>query len=132
MYARADLLEFQNKDEEANNTLDSIATVFPQHPLQDDILMTKARIAEKKHDYNEAAMYYQKIVTGYADDILADDALFNLASINEYFFSNTDEAKRLYEQLIIKYPGSTFINQARKRYRILRGDKPDVEDVKPF
>ena len=72
-------------------------------------------------------MQLQKITTQYGDDVLADDALFNLAYINENYFSNKDEAKRLYEQLIIKYPGSTFVNEARKRFRILRGDKADVE-----
>ena len=132
MFARADLLEFQNKDEEAIAILDSITTLFPKHPLLDDILMTRAEIATKKQDFSEAAMHLQKIVTDYADDILADDAIFTLAGINETFFSNKDEAKRLYEQIIIKYPGSTYVNQARKNFRRLRGDKADVEEVIPF
>jgi TolA-binding protein len=127
MFARADLLEFQNRNEEAVATLDSITTEFPSHPLMDNILMKKADIAYKKQDYNEAALYLQQIVTNYGDDVLADDALYNLAAINENFFSNNDEAKRLYEQLIQKYPGSTYINPARKAFRRLRGDKADVE-----
>lgn len=127
MFARADLLEFQNKDDEALLTMDSIELLFPKHPLQDDILMERANIALKKQDYSEAAMQLQKITTQYGDDVLADDALFNLAYINENYFSNKDEAKRLYEKLIIQYPGSTFVNEARKRFRILRGDKADVE-----
>jgi thioredoxin-like negative regulator of GroEL len=127
MFAHADLLAFQNKDEEALTTLDSIELIYPKHPLQDDILMERARIAMKKQDYSEAALQLQKITTQYADDVLADDALYHLAFINENYFSNKDEAKRLYEQLIIKYPGSTFINEARKRFRALRGDKTDVE-----
>lgn len=128
MFARADLLEFQNKDEEALNVLDSISTEYPKHPLMDDILMVRAHIATKKQDHNEAAMLYQKIVNQYGDDILADDALFNLAGINEVYFKNPEEAKRLYEQLIIKYPGSTYVNEARKNFRRLRGDKSNVED----
>jgi tetratricopeptide (TPR) repeat protein len=127
MFARADLLEFQNKDEEAILILDSISVQFPQHPLMDDILMMRSQLAMKKQDFGEAAMHLQKIVTEYGEDVLADDAIYTLATINEEFFQNKDEAKRLYEQLILKYPGSTFVNQARKRYRILRGDKPDVE-----
>jgi tetratricopeptide (TPR) repeat protein len=132
MFARADLLEFQNRDEEALLVLDSITAAFPEHPLMDDILMMRSQMAIKKQDYSEAAMHLQKIVTTYAEDILADDAIFTLAGINEEFFSNKDEAKRLYEQLIINYPGSTYVTQARKRFRLLRGDKPDVEEVKSF
>lgn len=132
MFANADLLEFQNKDEQALLTLDSIELLYPKHPLQDNILMERAKIAYKKQDYSEAALQLQKITTQYADDVLADDALYNLAYINENFFSNKEEAKRLYEQLILKYPGSTFINEARKKFRALRGDKADVEVPKNF
>ncbi len=128
LFANADLLEFQNKDDEALALLDSITAKFPKHPLMDDILMTRARIATKHQDYSETAMLLQKIVTNYADDVLADDALYNLALINETFFKNTDEAKRLYEQLILKYPGSTYVTEARKSFRRLRGDKSEVED----
>ncbi|MBK7764126.1 MAG: tetratricopeptide repeat protein [Bacteroidetes bacterium] len=128
MYAKADLLEFQNKDQEALAMLDSITSQFPKHPLTDDIYMERARIAIKKQDFSEAAMLYQKVVSEHAEDILADDALFSLAGINESVFKNAEEAKRLYEQLILKYPGSTFVSEARKNFRRLRGDKADVED----
>lgn len=124
MFARADLLEFQNKDEQSLKTLDSIESQFPQHPLIDNILMERAKIAYKKREYNDAALYLQKITTQFPDDVLADDALFQLATIYENKFNNKDEAKRLYEQLIVKYPGSTYTNKARKRFRILRGDAP--------
>jgi len=128
MFARADLLEFQNKDAEALNVLDSIATEYPKHPLMDDILMQRAQIAAKKQDYSEEAMLFQKIITNYGDDVLADDAMYNLALINETVFKNLDEAKRLYEELIIKYPGSTYVNESRKSFRRLRGDRAEVED----
>src|SRR5690606_27702483 len=40
-FAHADLLLFQNKTKEADLLLDSIATTFPENPLQDDILMLR-------------------------------------------------------------------------------------------
>lgn len=132
MFARAELLEFQNKNEECIALLDSISALFPAHVLADNILMEKAKIAYKLHNYNEAAMHLQKIVSLYADDVLADDALYNLALINQDFFNNKEEALRLFEQLITNYAGSTFVNMARKRYRALRGDKPDVDHAAGF
>ena len=128
LFAKADLLEFQNRDEEALALLDSIGIAFPKHALTDDILMQKAKMAIKKQDYSEAAMLYQKVVKEHNEDILADDALFNLAMINEDVFKNNDEAKRLFEELILKYPGSTYISEARKHFRKLRGDKADTEE----
>ena len=122
MFARADLLAFQNKDELAIQTLDSIPLLFPNHALADDILYKKAQLEIKHGKYTEAATLYENILSNYGTDILADDALFKLADLNENQFKNVDKAKELYQQLIEKYPGSLYVVEARKRFRKLRGD----------
>ncbi|MES2287991.1 MAG: tetratricopeptide repeat protein [Bacteroidota bacterium] len=122
IFSRADLLAFQNKDEQAKITLDSINTLFPNHALADDILYKKAKIVLKHGNYIEAAALYDTIIKTYGDDILGDDALFKLAELNENQFKNLDKAKELYQQLLIKYPGSLYVVEARKRFRKLRGD----------
>lgn len=114
-FAYADLLLFQNKDKEAAALLDSIATGFPKHSLQDDILMLHAKIAEKHRDYAAAITYYDKVANKYGDDVLGDDAIFKSAQIYDNKLHKTEEAKREYENLIIKYPGSTYVQTARKR-----------------
>lgn len=114
-FAYADLLLFQNKDQEATALLDSIATAFPEHTLQDDILMLHAKIAEKHRNYPDALTYYEKVVNKYGNDVLGDDAIFKSAQIYETRMNKPDDAKRLYEELIVKYPGSTYIQTARKR-----------------
>ncbi|HET6226575.1 MAG TPA: tetratricopeptide repeat protein [Bacteroidia bacterium] len=122
IFARADLLAFQNKDDKAIQTLDSIPVLFPNHALSDDILFKKAQLAVKHEKYTEAATLYENILSNYGTDILADDALFKLAELNETKFKNTDKAKELYQQLLEKYPGSLYVVEARKRFRKLRGD----------
>ncbi len=122
LYARADLLAFQNKDEQAKLTMDSINTLYPKHALADEILYKKAQIELKHSKYNEAAAFYENIIKNYGDDILGDDALFKLADLNENQFKNLDKAKELYQQLLEKYPGSLYVVEARKRFRRLRGD----------
>ena len=122
MYAKADLLVYQHKYDEAYLLLDSIAMEYPKHPLGDNLLMTRAEISIQKQAYNDAAKYLQKIVDNHPKDVLADDALFQLAVIYEKNFNNVGEAQRLYERLILDYPGSTFAERARKSFRRLRGD----------
>jgi len=122
IYAQADLLIYQNKFKEGLYFLDSLATAYPNHPLLDNILMKRSEIAMGKREYNEAALYLQKIIDKHGADVLADDALYQLAKINEEHFNNKDEAKRLFEKLILDYPGSTFAERARKNFRRLRGD----------
>jgi tetratricopeptide (TPR) repeat protein len=114
-FAYADLLLFQNKDKEAETLLDSIATGFPEHTLQDDILMLHAKIAEKHRNYPDALTYYEKVANKYGNDVLGDDAIFKSAQIYETKMNKPEEAKRLYEDLIVKYPGSTYVQTARKR-----------------
>ena len=76
----------------------------------------------KKKNYSEAEKFYNIVVNEHGSDILGDNALFNLAELYERKLNNKDKAKQLYEQFIEKYPGSFFLTEARKRYRLLRGD----------
>lgn len=122
IFARADLLCFQNKDDLAKITLDSINTLFPNHALADDIIYKKAQLSLKHSQYKEAAGFFEELLKNYGDDILGDDALFKLAEINENQFKNITKAKELYQQLLEKYPASIYVVEARKRFRKLRGD----------
>jgi tetratricopeptide (TPR) repeat protein len=123
MYSEADLLVFQNRFDESFTKLDSLLVQFPNHSLDDDVLYTKAKVYIKKRDYPKAAETLQKIVDTYKEGIRADNSLYELASLYETHLKNVEKAKELYEKLFTEYSGSTFAVEARKRFRILRGDK---------
>ncbi len=123
LYAHADLLLFQNKDDEALLTLDSIEHLGLYHPLFDEVLYKKAEIKIKHQQFSEADSLLTKLVKLYGDDILADDALFLLGDINEKYLKNPERAKEMFHTILTDYPGSVFAVQARSRYRSLRGDK---------
>lgn len=122
MYARADLLAYQNRFEDASITLDSIVNSYPMHSLMDEIWMLRANMFYKQAQYDSAKTCYEKIIDLYFTDILADDALFKLAELNENVFGDKEKAKQLYERLITEQPASLYVVDARKRFRILRGD----------
>ncbi len=122
LYSEADLLVFQNRFDDAFSKLDSLKTFFPGHALEDDIFYTKSKIFFKQRKFDQSAEMLQKIVDNYADGIRADNALFELAQLNERQLGNPEKAKELYERIFIEYSGSTFAVDARKRYRLLRGD----------
>jgi len=122
MFARADLLAFQNQYEKARVTLDSIVTDYPNHTLADEIKMLKAKMLYKQGQFEKAKELYQSIIDLHFTDITADDAIFKLAEMNQYIFHDAAKAMELYEKLITDYPGSLYVVEARKRYRELRGD----------
>lgn len=122
-YARADMLIFKAKLPAAIAALDSIAIQYPSNSLQDDILMAKARIYLRQADFAKAATQLETIANDYKTDLWADDAVFMLADLNEKQLNNPEKAKTLYEKIITDYPSSLYVIEARKRFRVLRGDK---------
>ncbi|TNE53735.1 MAG: tetratricopeptide repeat protein [Bacteroidetes bacterium] len=123
LYASAELLVFQNRFEEAFLKLDTLRTEFPDNTLQDDILYLKAQISEKRREYAQAAALFQEVAEKFPEDIRADNSLYALALLYEEKLSQPDKAKELYEKIFLDYSGSVFAVDARKRFRILRGDK---------
>lgn len=122
MFATAELLVFQNKFNDAFTKLDSVAILFPEHSLIDDIYYTKAQIYKKLQQPEKAIEMYNLIIEKYKDEIRADNAIYEMARMYDYQLNDTAKAQELYFKLFTEYTGSTFVVDARKRYRILRGD----------
>lgn len=125
-FAHADLLLFQNKDKEALAVLDSISQAYPEHPLTDDIIMLRAKLSVKHREYAQALKYLEQIYTDkkFKTDVLADDAIFQTADINERFLKKNDEAIKFYELLIVDFPGSTYVQAARAKLAALKEGTP--------
>ncbi len=123
IYSRSELLAFQNKDNDALKTLDSILILFPERNIADDVWYKQASILLKKKKTDDAIVLLQKIIDKYPDDVLADDALFKMADLYDTVINDKEKAKSSFELFIQKYPGSLFAADARKRFRTLRGDK---------
>lgn len=122
-FAHADLMYFQNRFDSASIDLDTIDKNWPGHALEDDVLYKRYQIAMKQQKWVEAAGFLAKIISNYPDDILGDDATFYLAELNENKLKDKEKAMQLYQDVFVKYPGSMFAVDARKKYRQLRGDK---------
>jgi tetratricopeptide (TPR) repeat protein len=123
MFARAELLAFQNRHPEAFAALDSLETRYPDHSLQDDIYMLKGRIRLKEQRIEDAIAFLDKIITGHQESILVDDALFKLGDLYQYALRDYEKAMAYYERILLEQKGSIFVVDARNRFRALRGDK---------
>lgn len=121
LYAQADLLVFQHKYDQAIIKLDSINMLFANNDLEDDILFTKATIDLQKQDYTTAISKLNQVADNYKDGIWADDAVFKIAELYQYKLANQTLAMQFYQKLIDEFPGSLYVVEARKRFRLLRG-----------
>jgi tetratricopeptide (TPR) repeat protein len=122
MFASAELLVLQHQYDRALTRLDSINLIFTEHTLGDDIYYKKADIYKRTNRYVEAAKMYENILEFYPTELYGDDALFKEAELYERYLNDKEKAKQLYQDMLVKYPGSIYVVDARKRYRDLRGD----------
>jgi len=122
MFSEAELLTVQNKYDASFAKLDSIMEIYPEHGLEDDIKYQKANLHLKLRDYDKALELYTDVYENYVEEIRADNSLFAAAEIYEFYLEDLEKAKELYEKLFIDFSNSTYAVEARKRYRILRGD----------
>tara|TARA_R110000737_G_scaffold289738_1_gene296255 strand:+ start:117 stop:1904 length:1788 start_codon:yes stop_codon:yes gene_type:complete len=121
-YARADFLAYQNKTGEAIKVLDDILENHKGEKIEDEALLKQAQLFEKLKKYEEAQLNYQKIITFYGNGILADDAYFALGELYRKVLNDPLKAKEQYEKIIYNYQDSYYFPEARKNFRILRGD----------
>lgn len=119
LFAKADFCIYQNQLEKAKLYLDTINQTYLSHPLFDEVLYKRAEIAMKENKYLEADSLLSELLMKYPYDITADDAVFMLAKINEDNFHNKKKAVEYYQKLIIDYPSSLYVNEARKKYNEL-------------
>lgn len=122
-YSKIELMIFKNEYELSLKKLDSLLIRYPQDKIRDDVYWLESKVLIKTCQYAKAAEKLQNIVDNFSEDIYGDDAYFTLAELYQDKLNNVEKAKTMYENLLVKYPGSIFVPEARKRFRILRGDK---------
>ncbi|NRD18838.1 tetratricopeptide repeat protein [Winogradskyella eckloniae] len=122
LYAKADLYAFQNKIDDAISILDLILEEHKTENIIPQTLFQQGKLYEKKELYTKAEANYQTILTNYSEGILIDDAIFYLAELYNTQLAQPEEAKALYEKIIFEHQDSIYYIEARKKFRMLRGD----------
>lgn len=122
-FARADFYLYKGKDQLA---LEQFEKILQEHKGEDIEAVTHLRIGkilERQKDYLKALEHYDAIMTRFSDGIYLDEALFFSAEIYNKYLGNPEKAKELYEKVIFNHQDSIYFIEARKQYRILRGDE---------
>ncbi|WP_203256067.1 tetratricopeptide repeat protein [Hyunsoonleella ulvae] len=121
-YAKADLLAFQNRNDEAITLLELILEEHKTEPIIPQALYKQGKLLEIKKQFENAANNYQQIIDNYREGILIDNAIYSLAELYLYHLNAPEKAKELYKELIFNHADSIYFIEARQKYRKLRGD----------
>jgi tetratricopeptide (TPR) repeat protein len=122
-YANVELLIFQNKWDEAQKELQDLYQEYRAKSLKDDILFLEARIDRQFGNYVLAVEKLTQLIQNHSDDILADDATYQVAQLYDYYLNDRDKAMEYYNKVITNFPASIFAVESRKKYREMRGEK---------
>ena len=122
LYAKADLLAFQNKNTQAIDTLQRIIRDYKGQKIEDEALFKQADLFSKTKQFQKAINNYTQIIALDKDGIFVDDSIYQIAEIYLNQLINTKKASEYYQKIIFEHPSSIYLVDARKKYRKLRGD----------
>ena len=122
-YSKAELLAFQNKTQQAIDTLHVINKKFKGQPIEDEALFKQAKLYIKINQFEAAIANFEKIISLFSDGILIDDVYYEMAELYNNQLNNPEKASEYYQKIIFDYSSSIYLVDARKKYRKIRGDK---------
>ncbi len=121
-YASIELMIFQNQIDSALVSMDTMLEAYGSHSIVDELLFLKANTLRQLGRFDEALESLEIINTAHYYELLGDDALFLKAKILEEDKKDLENAMAVYQDVLVKFPGSIFVSESRNRFRELRGD----------
>ena len=122
IYAKAELLGFQQKYLQAIDTLSYVLKQFKGQHIEDDALFTQAEYYEQIANYVAAETNLLILLDLHPDSLLNDDSIFKLGILYRDHFNDVEKAKNMFERIIFEFPSSIYLVDARAAFRKLRGD----------
>lgn len=122
-YAKAELLLFKRKNDEALQGFLSVLETHKGKTIEEATLLKVAKLYEQKKEYQTAITYYKKIIDEHKEGIFMDEALFFMAEIYRLHLLDSEKAKPFYENVMLNHNDSLYYTESRKQFRLLRGDK---------
>ena len=122
LYAKADLLAFQNKNTQAIDTLQKVITLYKGQKIEDEALFKQAGLFTKIKQFQKAIDNYTQVITLDNEGIFVDDSLYEIAEIYHNQLKNIEKASEYYQKIIFEHLSSIYLVDARKKYRKIRGD----------
>jgi tetratricopeptide (TPR) repeat protein len=121
-FAAADLLVRQRKYSEALARFQSVALHYPGTSLVDDATMRSGEMNLLLGRVEDALVVFRKVAIDMPTSILRDQAQMRIGEVYENRLKNKQKAIEAYEEILANFPTSLFVEEARKRIRLLRGD----------
>ncbi len=119
LFVRKILLQKQNKISDAINILEEIVQKYPKSTLLDRVMMDLGELYSISRDYVNSIKSYQRLITEFPESNYGDIAKLKIGEIYEIGLGNHPQAIKEYEEFLMQYPRSIYLEDVRRKIRSL-------------
>ncbi len=119
VFSKGEYAEFRKDYKKALEYYNEVSIISTSDNLAELALLRMARIQFLENKYDLSRKSAQKLLTDFPESIYADH-MTKLIADTYFEEKNVPEAIRFYTEILVKYPGSIYLHEARARIRLLR------------
>lgn len=123
-YGQAQKYKLQKKYSEAVNKLQEILNNFPNAAIVDESLLDLGALENARGNYVAAIDYFQELLQEQSGSAYGPLALKRIGEVYENGLVDLQKAYEVYEQVLINYPNSLYVEEVRQKLRELRSRQP--------
>jgi TolA-binding protein len=120
-YAEAQKFNLQRKTAEALAKLQAILANYPTAPIVDESLLELGDLENRRGNFAAAIDYFQNLLKDHPESIYNALAQKRVGEIYEIGLGDPRKAYEAYEQVLIHYPNSLYLEEVRQKLRALQG-----------
>ncbi len=119
-FTEAQRLQHLREFDQAMARLKDLVERFPQTPILDDALLHLGELARIQGHYEAAIGYFAQLVQEQPESVYAPLAQKRIGEVYEEDLGDAHKAYSAYEQVLIRYPNSLYLEEVRQRMRRLQ------------
>lgn len=119
VYGKAQQYKLQRKQAEAIQSLQEILNSYPSAAIIDESLFALGELENERANYTAAIGYFQNLLHEHPESLQNELAQKRIAEIYESGLGDHKKAYEAYEQLLINFPNSVYLEEVRQKLRKL-------------
>jgi TolA-binding protein len=119
LFNLASLYQLHTGTDEAITAYTQLVNFYPDKKVAFQGLVQLGQLLSEKEKWQDAVYYFQTIVDKYPDQPICDGLCFRMGDILQNKVQDRAKAVAMYQKVIEKYPGSSWVQFAQERLKTL-------------
>lgn len=106
--------------DEAITAYTQLVNFYPDQKASFQGLVQLGQLLSEKEEWEDAVYYFQILVEKYPDKPICADLCFRMGDILQHEIKDTTRATEMYQAVVKRYPGSSWVKYAQTRLAVLK------------